>query len=200
MTAALKAADLTLSRFLNLIEELDPPAAGAAARRIWLEAADGWAFDWWRGIEHGFHWCGAGREPCEPSEVDAAGCLSRSTAGRLFAPDGELRWRVVPALNERCWRTVFLGAGDWVGAGLEDRSDQLRGLQPRRERYFLWGQQTGQTPGEWIELRIPHRFRYPVAGNPRHVVAVVEHWRDEFGEPHFFRLCDLEPVEGTPDA
>ena len=196
-SASLKAADLTPNQFHDVVAELQLPTDGGDRGRIWLEAPDGWAFDWWRGIEHDFQWCGTGREPCE---VDASDCLSRSTAGRLFAPDGELRWRVVPALGATCWRTVFLGAADWAGTVLNDYSDHLRGLEQRRAHYFLWGQQTKATPDEWIELRIPHRFRYPLTANSRNVKAVVEHWDDEIGETHFFRLCDLEPAEGTPDA
>ena len=195
--ACLKAADLTPDGFLNLIRDLDPPADESAQRRIWLEAAHGWAFDWWRGLDHDLRWCGAGREPIQQH---ARGCLSGSTAGRLFAPDGELRWRVIAALGETCWRTVFLGDADWTGDALEDCSDVLATLQPKRDRYYLWGQQTEASSGEWIELRIPHRFRYPVAGASRHVRAVVEQWRDDVGEPHFLRLCDLEPVAGDPDA
>ena len=198
-TATLKAADLTPDGFLDLIGNLDPPDA-ELPRRVWMEAADGWAFDWWPGLEHNLNWCGAGREP---TEEHAGGCLSRSTAGRLFARDGELRWRVIRALGEPYWRTVFLGNSDWVGDALEDCSDRLDGLQPRRDRLFLWGQQREEVPGEWIVLRIPHRFRYPVVGNPGRVSALVEQWTDEAGEPHFLRLCDLgpvEPAEGESDA
>lgn len=195
-TALLKAADLTPSDLPDLIEGLGPSTA-EVARRVWLEAADGWAFDWWPGLTHDLNWCGAGREPVAERAGD---CLSRSTAGRLFAPDGELRWRVIPALGETCLRAVFLGAGDWVRDALQDNSGLLADLRPRRDRYFLWGQQTKNTPGEWIELRIPHRFRYPVPGNPQSVAAVVEQWCDDAGEPHFFRLCDLEPAQGTSDA
>ena len=199
MTALLRAADLPPGGFLDLVADLDPAAAGAVQRRIWLEAADGWAFDWWRGAKHHLRWCGAGREPIDDAE-DARACLARSTAGRLFAPDGELRWRVIPALGERCWRTVFLGDNDWTGPVLDDCSDGLTGLRPTRRRYFLWGEQTRATPGEWIELRIPHRFRYPVSGDCRNVTAVVEQWVDDVGEMHFLRLCDLEPAPGRPDA
>lgn len=199
MTApCLKAADLTPGRFLQLIADLDPPA-GAVPRRIWLEAADGWCFDWWRGMEHNFRWCGAGREPIE-DERGASSFLVRSTSGRLFAPDGELRWRVIRALGEACWRTVFLGDTDWVGARLDDCSDLLTALKPRRCRYFLWGEQTSATPGEWIELRIPHRIRYPVSGPGRNVTATIEQWHDEVGEPHFLRLCDLQPAADRHDA
>ncbi len=195
--ACLKTADLTRDGFLELIASLDPPVAGSVTRRIWLEAADGWAFDWWHGVDYDLRWCAAGREP---TTQRTGSCLSRSAAGRLFAPDGELRWRVIAALGETCWRTVFLGDADWTGDALEDRSGVLETLQPKRERYYLWGQQTEASPEEWIELRIPHRFRYPVAGGSRHVKAVVERWRDDVGEPHFLRLCDLEPAAGGPDA
>lgn len=195
-TALLKAADLTPTGLHDLIGKLDPPSA-KISRRVWLEAPDGWAFDWWPGLTHDLTWCGAGREPFLECARD---CLSRSTAGRLFAPDGELRWRVIPSLGETCWRAVFLGTSDWVGGVLQDNSGLLAGLRPRRDRYFLWGRQTRTTPGEWVELRIPHRFRYPVAGNPRSVSAVVEQWCDDVDEPHFLRLCDLEPAQGTSDA
>ena len=198
MTASiLKAADLTPDGFLALVATLEPPNTGASLRRIWLEAADGWTLDWWAGLEQEIKWCGAGREPVEERTL---ACLSRSTAGRLFASDGELRWRVVPALGESCWRTVFLGNADWAGATLEDHSEALKGLYPTRDRFFLWGRRTGETPGEWIELRIPHRFRYPVIGDGGSVQVEVEQWRDEVGEPHFFRLRDLVPAEERSDA
>ena len=192
----LRAADLKQREFLDLVGNLNPQRT-VTPRRVWLEAADGWAFDWWPGLDHNLNWCGAGRESYAER---ADSCLSRSTAGRLFAPDGELRWRVIPALGEACWRTTFLGDDDWTGAALEDCSDHLRDLTPKRERYFLWGQQTEATPDEWIELRIPNRFRYPVAGTPHHVRAVVEQWCDRVGEPHFLRLSDLEPAPKTANA
>lgn len=195
MTAFLKATDLTQDSFLSLIENLCPPNADKFPGYIWMEAPDGWALDWWdwqSGLKGDLHWCGAGREPAKERAHD---CLLRATAGRLFAPDGELRWRVIPALGQSCWRTVFLGTADWIGAALDDHSDSLHDLKPHRDRFFLWGQQTAETPDEWIELRIPHRIRYPVSGNPRSVKLVVEQWNDETGEPHFVRLCDLEPYQ-----
>ena len=193
----LKAADLAANGALELFASLDPLGTVAPPHYIWLEAADGWALDHWRGLERGVRWCGAGRDPVDER---TSACLPRSTAGRLFAPDGELRWRVVPALGASCWRTVFLGKTDWVGASLEDHSDVLKDLSPSRERFFLWGRQTGETPGEWIELRIPHRFRYPVADGCGNVQVEVEQWCDEVGEPHFLRLCDLVPEEEQSDA
>lgn len=194
--AWLRAADLKPDEFLDLVGKLGPRNA-LPARRIWLEAADGWAFDWWFDFDRDLNWCGSAREPYAES---TRSCLSRSNAGRIFAPDGELRWRVIPALGDACWRTIFLGDGDWPIATLVDYSEHLRELVPKQERYFLWGQQTKITRGEWVELRIPHRFRYPVDGNPRHVLALAEQWYDDVGEPHFLRLSDLEPAPEFTDA
>ena len=217
MTAFLKAADLTQDQFLKLIGNLQPSNDKQPAY-VWLEAPDGWAFDRWdwssdfQGTPHGegpdsehiegnpadneedtvnrLAWCGAGRKP---SQAPAYDCLMSSTVGRLFDPDGELRWRTIPALGNTCWRVVFLGSTDWVGTAMADYSNYLSDLQPHQESFFLWGQQTKNTPREWIELRIPHRFDYPVPGNPNRVKMIVEQWCDDTGLPHFFRLCDLEP-------
>ena len=132
MTAFLKAADLTPDQFLDLITDFD--RKDSPQQRIWLEAPDGWAFDWWRGLAGNLYWCGAGREPVEKSACD---CLIRSTAGRLFAPDGELRWRIIPALDESCWRAVFLGNADWVDTALYDYSARLHDLHPHQDSFFL---------------------------------------------------------------
>lgn len=196
MTAFLKTADLTQEEFLCLIGNLQPPDIDKFPGHIWIEAPDGWALDWWdwrSGLNNKLGWCGAGREPIKEC---AHGCLTRSTAGRLFAPDGELRWRTIPALGQSCWRTVFIGNADWAGAKLDDHSSSLSNLCPHQDSFFLWGQKTKATPNEWIELRIPHRFRYPVSGNTDRVKIVVEQWNDNTGEPHFVRLCDLESYHG----
>ena len=188
MTDFLKAKDLTQKQFLNLIANFRPDSDKSPCY-IWLEAPDGWAFDRW---EETLHWCRAGYEPVKAAASD---CLKRSTAGRLFARTGELRWRTIPALGTSCWRTVFLGSSDWAGTLLGDHSGSLQGLQPERESFFLWGQQTPMTRDEWIELRIPHRFRYPIPSNPDRVKVVVEQWKDDTGKPHFVRLCGLEPYQ-----
>ena len=186
----LRASDLSRASFMNVVQKLGSCDANTFRRRVWVEAADGWAFDWWQGMDGQLHWCSAGREPILH---DASNCLARSTAGRLFSPDGELRWRVIPALGATCFRTVFLGEGDWSGDALRDCSEHLEGLQSKQIRLYLWGQQTAAAEDEWIQLRIPHRFRYPVTSGSRYLLAVVEQWYDEVGEPHFMRICDLQP-------
>lgn len=191
MAAFLKAVDLTEEQFLDLIKNLQLDTASDLCY-IWLEAPDGWALDRWND-DGELRWYGAGRESIKKSAQD---CLRCSIAGRLFAPTGELRWRIIPSLGQSCWRVVFLGNVDWVGPVLEDHSDTLNALHSHQESFLLWGQQTPETPDEWIELRIPHRFRYPITGNPERVKVVVEQWDDNAGAPHFVRLCGLEAFEG----
>lgn len=193
MTAFLKAADLTQAEFLNLVENLYLDA-DASTYYIWIEAPDGWALDSWHrqtGIEKEIHWYRAGYETVKKSSRD---CLTKSTAGRLFAPDGELRWRTIPTLGTACWRVVFLGNVDWTKEALEDHSYVLNDLHSHQESFYLWGQQTPETPDEWIELRIPHRFQYPIKGKSHRVKIITEQWDDDTGEPHFVRLCNLKPI------
>jgi hypothetical protein len=192
MSAILEAGDLTPDGLRKLLESVQPPDPEP---RLWLEGPDGWALDWWRGITGQVSWCGAGRGPEQRSVAEL---LSRVWAGRLFAPSGELRWRVLPVLGKRCVRAVFLGSAAWGTApALQSRPETLQGMQSRNEEALLWGQMTERTPNEWIELRIPHRFRYPVhattpAGGRVGVKARLEVWEDGQGEPQFVRLCDLQ--------
>lgn len=192
MAVLLKTADLTQTDLRGLLDVLKVPEGDAAALRIWAEAPDGWTLDYWPGLAGKLSWCGSGREPVA---VEAGECITRTWAGRIFAPSGELRWRVIESLGDRCCRTVFLGNVDWAPGRLTDRSEILEPLSPRTERYILWGQQTDVSDNDWVELRIPHRFRYPIDRLSPGVQAVVELWCDDAGDLHFMRLCDLEPYE-----
>lgn len=189
----LKAGDLSISALVSLLGRMVAPQGERP--RLWLEAADGWTLDDWPGREGTVRWCGANRFP-ETTAVEAL--LERSQSGRLFMLSGELRWRCLPALGERCQRVVFLGNKDLVGEDLTERPEIRKQLAHcHRWQALLWGQQTAETPGEWIELRIPHRFRYPWSGRERasRLQAILETWSDVQGEPQFVRLCDLQPFE-----
>jgi hypothetical protein len=190
----LRTDDLAARDLLALLQRLNPPAGENL--RCWLDAPDGWALDYWPGWEGAVQWNGAGRAPSDEPLRDL---LPRVTVGRIFAPSGELKWRRLPALGERCCRLVFLGE-DWAPdslAGLSKRDEELERLSPPKEMtYPLWGQQTQSTPGEWIDLRIPHRLRYPVKtetpARGRLIANVtVQIWKDRRGEPQFIRLCDM---------
>lgn len=198
MTGILKAQDLrTPEELANLLQAVRAPEEERL--RIWLAAPDGWAFDFWPNLAGAVAWCGAGRRPI-PRTVGEI--LADADEGRLFANSGELRWRRVRFPRELAWRVVFLGREDWLAEGLQDRSGELRTQQltPERRRYLLWGAQSPATPGEWIELQIPHRFRWPLDSRPHsasRVLLEVEVWSDPAGEPHFQRFCDLHPSEET---
>jgi hypothetical protein len=198
MATVLRAADLTPETLAGQLAGLRPPEGEPV--RVWLEAADGWALAWWPPeLSRTVPWCGSGREPEErPLTELLPGCES----GRVFAPSGELRWRRLRLSDQVRCRTVFLGEEGWAPAGLALHC-ALEGLGPQPRTALLWGLLTsatrrtdGQT-GDWIELRIPHRFQYPLRDLPEpgksglRVGVELEAWCDAAGETHFLRLCDL---------
>jgi hypothetical protein len=187
----LRARDLTPSELQDLLTQLTFPAEEKV--RCWLEAPDGWAFDFWPGMHGSVRWYYAGKLPVARSLTEA---VSQLTQGRLFSPTGELKWRCIPALGERCCRVVFLGTWSFQCLEMLARYPDLEQLIRDEATYPLWGQLTKHTPGEWIDLRIPHRLRYPVeAQTPTEgrVIAKlrVEIWNNTRGEPQFIRFCDL---------
>jgi len=190
MNAVLKAADLTRIDLAELVTGFT--AAPGERLRAWLEAPEAWGLAFWPGPDGELSWCRAGQEP---ARIPARDAIDRAVSGRLFAPSGELRWRVLPFLGERRCRCVYLGDAARAPAALADRGE-LRGLVRRPGKALLWGRQTERTPGEWIELRVPHRFKFPVADeSAENVRAILEVWEDDFGEVHFIRLCDLESAD-----
>lgn len=193
MSALLKAKDISLDELLEVIEALEV-AKQDGRLRCWTEAPDGWAFDWWPGRNGQMRCYGAGRMAYNDNVMSN---LGRSTTGRLFSPGGELRWRQLSSTGSRNYRCVFLGQSDWVGSLLDDKSTELADLKSERQQHLLWGQQSDRSPGEWIELRIPHRFRYPIDVAAQRVVLELEYWRDTTENLHFVRYCDLHAYQET---
>jgi hypothetical protein len=201
MATILRARDLKPDELTGLLAGLRFPEDQKV--RAWLDGLDGWSLAYWPGVEGRVPWYGAGRLPAEEAVRDL---LPRLVGGRLFAPAGELRWRRLPALGASPCRAVYLGQELDSVAALDPR-DELAGLSPRPDGHPLWGLLTAATrgregdPDAWVELRVPHRFRYPVpAPDPSWarvgVKALVETWCDERGEPQFVRLCDLQAYPG----
>lgn len=190
MESCIRSGDLSTGGLLELLQVIKFPDGEAV--RCYLTAPDGWAFDYWPGTEGNVRWNQAARPQ---RDVPIREVIARLTEGRLFASSGELRWRSLRINDHPMCRAVFLGRGDVETPGLENRS-HLELLTPQRQDLLLWGQQTSQSPGEWIEMRIPHRLAYPVEVPPLDggrigVRLNVEVWANRRGEPQFQRLCDL---------
>jgi len=205
MNTILKSEDLAPGELVELLSEVpatlqwhENEQLRQEKVRFWLDAPDGWTFAWWPGLRGQIPWNRTGMLPF-PQGIDAE-LLSRATAGRLFAPSGELRWRKLPALGKKSCRTVFLGDSAWAPARLSPRSE-LESMTCTTRKSLLWGQQTASTPDAWIQLSIPHRLNYPVdppdpAWRRVAVQATLEIWIDTTGVPHFVRLVDLHACKG----
>ncbi len=201
MTTTLRAGDLKPGELVELLASLRFPEGQTA--RAWLDGLGGWSLDYWPGVEGKVRWYRAGNAV---EERGVRELLPRLVSGRVFAPTGELRWRWLPALGEQSCRTVYLGE-EGAPSELEARPELSQLERGPRAEYPLWGLLTEATRGhgegadEWVELRVPHRFRYPVDVSGLRaervaVKAIVETWVDGRGEPHFVRLCDLQAYAG----
>ncbi len=187
------AADLNRERFLEIFNEF--PSGGDIICRCWLDAPDGWALDYWNGITSRVDWNGAGRFRSPKTFRDV---IEHTTNGRIFSPAAELKWRFLPALEPNCYRVVYLGSGfnPAFAPDLQNHSALLLNMTQEKKSYPLWGHSTHHTPDEWVELRIPHRLKYPVECpspiNGRISANIeVEIWKDAAGASHFIRLCQV---------
>ncbi|MCP5109095.1 MAG: hypothetical protein GY950_37280 [bacterium] len=119
--------------------------------------------------------------------------LAAADQGRIFSPEGELKWRRVG----NNMRLVYLG-NPVHAEGFTDYSAQLEPLKPDQYELILWGIRT-DTKNEWIEQQVPHRFDYPVTGKPisrGRVALVVERWLDSGGLPRFSRYHHIKEIKG----
>jgi len=123
--------------------------------------------------------------------------LSAADSGRIFFPDGELKWR---KLGDS-FRVVFLGKAP-SPPGLVDFSSELAGLTAVKSEYFLWGERT-EKEQEWIEQQVPHRFSYPLLGQKfsrGRIALVVEEWIDIAALPRFSRYHSIKETPGGNNA
>lgn len=170
MMACLCHIDLNVAAFQHLLESVAYPEPAWA----WLEHVDQWSF----------------------KRLDAT-ALIVCEQGRIFTASGELKWR---RIRPELWRIVFLGNQLWPGLEtLLDASDVLADLESVRKKQVLWGD-FHPASGMWIELRIPHKFNYPIEPSPN-VCLVTKIWRSKRdGSVHFQRYCELQPMEGNSNA
>ena len=119
--------------------------------------------------------------------------LDATDQGRIFSPDGELKWRRVG----KHIRLVYLG-NQMPPEGFTDHSKQLEPLKPAQHDLILWGIRT-DTRDQWIEQQVPHRFSYPVTGKKYsrgRVALVIENWLDGSGFPVFSRYHHIKEIKG----
>ena len=119
--------------------------------------------------------------------------LSIADQGRIFSPEGELKWRRV----NQIMRVVYLGATPGPER-LEDRSTELKPMTSQYEDIFLWGVRT-DLEDEWIEQQVPHRFVYPLNGKNYargRVTITMESWIDVAGIPMFRRYHSIKEISG----
>ncbi len=122
--------------------------------------------------------------------------LSGTDQGRIFSPQGEMRWR----RYGHKMRVVWLGNAAFP-EGLTDYSDKLKNLQQEEKEFILWGVRT-DTENEWIEQQVPHRFVYPIKGKEffqGRAALVTERWTDESGIPVFGRYCTVREIRNREE-
>ncbi len=79
--------------------------------------------------------------------------VDRSEEGRVFSPEGELRWRRLGPVV----RMVYLGAIMPNHPGWIDGSRHLAGLRPQYSDFLLWGVRS-DLESEWPEHQLPKRL------------------------------------------
>lgn len=128
---------------------------------------------------------------------DQAEYLMETDQGRIFSPQGELKWRLV----DKNYQLVYLGENG-PSEFVEDYSHELQGLTLFTKSLFLWGERTN-LEREWIEQQVPHRFDYPVKTNIHkkgRIKLLIQEWQNNAGAPCFSRYHSLQEVKGDKDA
>lgn len=163
-----KAKDLSMEELSSLLEHLEVPDM----TRMIIETPAQASFTWYRGNTI-------------PDDC---------TRGRIFHPEGELKWRRI----EGIYRSVFLGEKNWVGDLLDDATKELEGLLPKNGEMVLWGRRINLSD-EWIEQSVPHRFHYPFQGGSipyGRLKLLSTNWYDLLGRLVLTRFMDVIEMEG----
>jgi len=202
------SADMTPATFVESLDSFAATTADDPQRWLWLTADAGWSLDAWRGLSESVNWYQAGCLRNDASDV-ARQRILESSEGRLFDAKGEVRWQNIGSSSEPLFRVVAISSGEiWEqerrllrsAPGVEVCNARALGVRRRSEstQLALWGRQSPRTPGEWIELKIPHRFKYPVSQdncNAESIAIDCETWEDDLGQVHF--VCFRGLVDAT---
>ncbi len=203
------SADMSPVAFAESLDSFAVTSSDNPRRWLWLAADDGWSLDAWRGLSESVNWYQAGRLRDDTS-METRQKIINSSEGRLFDANGEVRWQNIASSSEPLFRVVAIGSGElWrqeskpiqnvPGVELCNAGTLGVKMRPESTPLLLWGHQSSRTPGEWIELKIPHRFKYPVSQetcDAKSIAIECEIWEDDMGQVHFIRFRGL--VDATP--
>jgi hypothetical protein len=103
--------------------------------------------------------------------------------GRIFSPEGELKWR---RIRDKI-RVVYLG--DNSPDGLENHSTEMSGLKSEQHRFILWRIGIAKKAA-WIYKEFPEGQVY----------LVVEKWLDSSGSARFSRYHSLKAIKEESNA
>jgi hypothetical protein len=111
--------------------------------------------------------------------------------GRLFGPQGELRWRKGA---DRRWNLLYLyeeGSAPLPGFERGEHYEVVFPDEGRRERVgqYLWGARAVGSTEHWVETRIPRELRYP-----RDLAVLPREVSREFA---WIRYCEYRTPEGA---
>lgn len=184
------------TRISQILQHVAPLNSGF----IWAERHDAWTFSKWRGVDATLQVCRAG-ENIDEASFSARGWLDKSHCGRWFNHECQMTWRRMLIGDDDIVRVVSLTSDASCAESFKTvigtskliaRSTNELGLTDCAEEYLLWGQQTVNSPGRWIDLSIPHRLSYPLPSpGPAFVSLAAKRWHDSTGRTHFLRYTDL---------
>jgi len=111
--------------------------------------------------------------------------------GRLFGPQGELRWRKA---TDQEWDLLYLYEEDSAPLPGFEKGERYEVVFPdegRRERVgqYLWGARAVGNTEPWVETRIPRQLRYP-----RALTCLPREVSREFA---WIKYCEYRTPEGV---
>ncbi len=109
--------------------------------------------------------------------------LTGTDQGRIFSPEGELKWR---RIGDKM-RVVYLG--DKPPDGLEDHSTEMSRLKSEQSCFILWRIGIAKKAA-WIYKQFPEG----------QVSLVVEKWLDSSGLARFSRYHGLKAIKEENNA
>jgi hypothetical protein len=136
--------------------------------------------------------------------ADARYDVNLYSSGRVFAANGELRWRQ----DEGTFQIVYIGEqaqAETLLHAFQPNAAQPRELQQSRETgVYLWGRKVAkervrtelhyaETDNIFLELRIPQYLCYPAPAEDRERVRLqIREYNDQTGNLQFYRFVTIQ--------